>query len=47
VAVPKKFKGVDVAGVHDAVQVVRESLVDAAQTQGVDLSELTWASTQP
>ena len=47
VAVPKKFKGVDVAGVHEAVQVVRESLVDAAQTHGVDLSELTWASTQP
>jgi hypothetical protein len=47
VAVSEKFKGVDVTGVHEAVQVVRDSLVDAAQTHGVDLSELTWAPTQP
>jgi len=47
VAVHKKLKGFDVTGVGEAVQAVRDSLVNAAQTHGVDLSELTWAPTQP
>jgi len=47
VAVHKKLKGVDVTVVGEAVQAVRDSLVNAAQTHGVDLSELTWAPTQP
>jgi len=47
VAVHKKLKGVDVSAVAENVQAVRDSLVDAAQAHGVDLSELTWAPTQP
>lgn len=47
VAVHKQLEGVDVTVVGEAVQAVRASLVNAAQSHGVDLSKLTWAPAQP
>ncbi|HEY5472027.1 MAG TPA: DUF2510 domain-containing protein [Candidatus Limnocylindrales bacterium] len=47
VAVHMTLEGVDVTVVSKAVQAVRSSLLNAAQTHGVDVSKLTWAPAQP
>ena len=47
VAVQRNLTTVDVTGVEEAVQAVRVSLVDAAQTHGVKVSALVWASATP
>ena len=46
-AVHTTLEGVDVTVVSKAVQAVRSSLLNAAQTHGVDVSKLTWAPAQP
>jgi hypothetical protein len=49
VAVHKTLTGVDVTGadVDEAVQAVRDSLINAAKSHNVDPSNLTWGLAQP